>query len=64
MDIAIEPAIHVHKTDGTTMTFNEYENGLYVYDVAATQNSKTSNEVNANSFILSVESNKNNLIRS
>jgi uncharacterized membrane protein len=61
MDTAIEPAIHVHKTDGTIMTFNEYENGLYFYDVAATQNSKTSNEVNAintYSFILSVENNK------
>jgi hypothetical protein len=32
MDTSIEPALLVHRKDGTTMKFMEHKDGLYVYD--------------------------------
>ena len=32
MDSRDEPAIHVHRLDGSIMTFSEHESGLYVYN--------------------------------
>jgi hypothetical protein len=31
MDTANEPALHVHRLDGSVMTFTEHPSGLYVY---------------------------------
>jgi hypothetical protein len=59
MDTAIEASIHVHKKDGGIMTFKEFDNGLYFYDVADNNSCYSKNEINAYWFILSVESNKN-----
>jgi hypothetical protein len=39
MDTSIEAAMHVHRKDGTIMTFREYQTGLYYYDVADAANS-------------------------
>jgi hypothetical protein len=58
MDTAVEAAIHVHKKDGTIMSFKEFENGLYFYDVADCNENNYRNQVNSYSFILSVDSNK------
>ena len=57
MDTAIEPAIHVHKANGTVMTFTEYRSGLYYYDVAA-NNNLTNKTVTDYSFVLTVAGNK------
>jgi hypothetical protein len=51
MDTAVEAAIHVYKKDGTIMSFKEYQNGLYIYDVPDPKSfSKYNNEVTAYSF--------------
>jgi hypothetical protein len=39
MDTSDEPALHVHRLNGTVMKFVEHESGLYVYkDCNATNN--------------------------
>ena len=35
MDTDVEPTIHVHRKDGSIMTFKEFRNGLYYYDADA-----------------------------
>ena len=58
MDTDIEPALHVHRNDGSIMTFREYASGLYFYDVA-TDHPKSSNPlVTDYSFVLTVSGNK------
>jgi hypothetical protein len=37
MDMAVKPAMHVHRKDRSIMTFQEYKSGLYYYDTAAIQ---------------------------
>ena len=45
MDTHIENAMHVHRTDGSMMTFKEYKSGLYYFDAAAAVVApKTTNE--------------------
>ena len=58
MDTALEPAIHVHKSNGTIMTFTEYKSGLYFYDVASATNNNTNATVADYSFVLTVAGNK------
>jgi hypothetical protein len=58
MDTDVEAAIHVYKQDGTIISFNEYENGLYFHDVKETLKSKPKTDTNAYSFILTVDANK------
>ena len=51
MDTNLEPALIVHRRDGTTMKFMEYSNGLYYFDVAANVFSTSSvNEPSSQSF--------------
>ena len=60
MDTAVEPALHVHRQDGSTMTFREYASGLYYYDAAAarSESNSTSPLVTGYSFVLTVSGNK------
>jgi hypothetical protein len=58
MDTAVEAAIHVYKKDGTIMSFKEYKNGLYFYDVTDPTSRNYSTEISAFTFIYSVETNK------
>jgi hypothetical protein len=59
MDTSVEPAMYVHRRDGSIMKFNEYKSGLNYFDTAApkTPNS-TSFDVNAYLFLNTVEQNK------
>jgi hypothetical protein len=34
MDTSVEAAMHVHRKDGTIMTFRDFQSGLYYYDAA------------------------------
>lgn len=38
MDTAVAAAFHVHKVDGSLMTFNEYHSGLYYHDTSPSPN--------------------------
>ena len=38
MDTSVDSAIHVHRRDGTLMTFTEYKSGLYFFDTSTTNN--------------------------
>jgi hypothetical protein len=64
MDTSVEPAMSVHRRDGSIMKFNKYKSGLYYFDTAApkTPNS-TSFNVNAYLFLNTVEQNKQAYIR-
>jgi len=57
MDTDIEPALCVHRADGTIMKFQEYATGLYYFDTSQTCNN-VSDDVIAYSFIATVASNK------
>jgi hypothetical protein len=35
LDTGDAPALHVHRLDGSLMTFSEHPSGLYVFDTAA-----------------------------
>ena len=56
MDTSIEAAMHVHRKDGTVMTFKEYKSGLYYYNA----DPKKSNTTNAYLFLNTVAGNKGN----
>ncbi len=59
MDTSVEPAMSVHRRDGSIMKFNEYKSGLYYFDTAApTSPNYTSFDVNVYSFLHTVEQNK------
>jgi hypothetical protein len=59
MDTSVEPAMSVHRRDGSIMKFNEYKSGLYYFDTAApTTPNSTSFDVNVYSFLHTVEQNK------
>jgi hypothetical protein len=54
MDTSVEAAMHVHRKDGTIMTFKEYRSGLYYYD-ASTKNSGHNNNLtstNVDAYLL------------
>jgi len=56
MDLALEPSMCVHWSDGTIMKFIEYASGLYYHDTAA--NVKPSSKpVSRYSFIVTVAGN-------
>ena len=55
MDTGIEPAMCVHRKDGTVMKFVEHPSGLYVFD---TSKAPISESVNAYTFVSSVAANK------
>jgi hypothetical protein len=57
MDTFVTKAMHVHRADGSLMTFQEYSNGLYFYDAAARPNS-TSTHQDDYLFLNTVASNK------
>jgi hypothetical protein len=59
MDTFIEAAMHVHRKDGTVMTFKEYKSGLYYYNAYP----KQSNTTNAYLFLNTVACNKGNYTR-
>jgi hypothetical protein len=58
MDTNIEPALHVHGHNGSTMTFRKYSTGLYYYDIAAAQPNLFNTLVTGYSFVLTVSGNK------
>jgi Zinc knuckle len=41
MDTSIEPALLVHRKDGSTMVFREHQDGLYVYDTGVFSDTQT-----------------------
>ena len=62
MDTSVEPAMHVHRKDGSIMPFHGYHSGLYYYDAG---NSRSSSNVSnqpedAYLFLHTVGSNKAN----
>ena len=58
MDTDIEPALHVHRKDGSVMKFIEQAGGLYVFDSASTNTGNYSESVSAYSFLSAVADNK------
>ncbi len=57
MDTDVEPALCVHRTNGTIMKFQEYATGLYYFD-ASQICGNVSNNIIAYSFVATVASNK------
>jgi hypothetical protein len=57
MDTDIEPALLVHRQDGTVMKFREYRTGLYYYDASAITND-TRTPVTDYCFVQTVQANK------
>ena len=59
MDTEVENAMHIHRSDGTMMTFKEYKSGLYYFDTTSVVEPKNTNEkANAYLFLHTVASNK------
>jgi hypothetical protein len=58
MDMAIEPALHVHHKDGTVMKFIEQAGGLYVFDSASANAGNYSESISAYSFLSAIADNK------
>lgn len=56
MDTAVEPAIIVHRKNGTEMKFKEFHLGLYYYDVTKAKNNSTN--VTPYCLVQTVENNK------
>jgi hypothetical protein len=56
MDSAVSPSFHVHKRDGTIMTFSEFSSGLYFHDTAKTP--LTNSNINAYTLLNTVSRNK------
>jgi len=44
MDTSVEPAMHVHRKDGSIMSFHGYHSGLYYYDAGNSHSSNVSNQ--------------------
>jgi hypothetical protein len=59
MDTSVKAAMHVHRKDGTVMTFKDYRSGLYCYN-AGPKHSKTSD---AHLFLNRVAENKETYTR-
>jgi hypothetical protein len=57
MDTEFEPAMCVHRRDGSLMRFTEHPTGLYVFDSASPSNS-TNTTVSAYTFLSTVTENK------
>ena len=57
-DSAIERAFHVHRNDGTLMTFTESPSGLYFFDAVTAVNDRTNQKVADYSFVITVVGNK------
>ena len=56
MDSAVSPSFHVHKLDGTILTFSEFSSGLYFHDTAKTP--LTNSTINAYTLLNTVSRNK------
>jgi hypothetical protein len=51
MDSAIEPAMTVHRADGSLMKFQEYKTGLYYYDTLAAPEHPNSTSFDVNDYL-------------
>jgi hypothetical protein len=51
MDSAFEPAMTVHRADGSLMKFQEYKTGLYYYDTLAAPQHPNSNSFDVNDYL-------------
>jgi hypothetical protein len=59
MDTSIEPAMTVHRKDGSCMKFSEYKSGLYYFDTAGPEpTNDTSFDVTNYLFLNTVAGNK------
>jgi hypothetical protein len=58
MDSSIENALHVHRKNGTIMTFKEHKSGSHCYDAASKSNDHGSKQVEACLFLNTVADNK------
>jgi hypothetical protein len=58
MDSSIENALHVHRKNGTIMTFKECKSGSCYYDAASKSNDHSSEQVEACFFLNAVAHNK------
>ena len=58
MDTQVEAAIIVHKKDGGTMKFIEFDTGLYYYDRVRSSNNDNKSNVNDYCFVETVANNK------
>ena len=58
MDTSVDAAIHVHRRDGSIMTFTEYQSGLYYFDTGVGSTKSTKNNVDAYVFLTTVAGNK------
>ena len=56
MDTDVEPAIFVHRSDGSSMKFIEYKSGLYYYEVK--MDNHNNNEVSDYCFVNTIAYNK------
>ena len=63
MDTAIEPAICVHRPNGSIMKFVEFTTGLYYYDTTKVQDNSSNTMLSDYSFVLTVEGNKSRFHR-
>ena len=58
MDTNVEPAIVVHRKDGTEMKFLEYKSELYYYEVLVAKTDKLNTFVTDYCFVTTVAGNK------
>jgi hypothetical protein len=58
MDSSVDNALHVHRKNGTIMTFREYKSGLYYYDAANKNNNHSSTQVEGYLFLNTVAQKK------
>ena len=58
MDTSVEPAIVVHRKNGTKMKFSEYKSGLYYYEVPVAKDCKLKSFVIDYCFVTTVAGNK------
>jgi hypothetical protein len=58
MDTSVEAAMHVHRKEGSIMTFKEYKSGLYYYDTGNSDSNLNRTTEHAYLFLNTVASNK------
>ena len=63
MDTSVEAAMHVHRKDGSIMTFTEFQSGLYFFDTTATYTPNTYSQNSNYLFLSTVADNKSRYTR-
>ena len=58
MDTEVEPALIVHRKNGSTIKFVEYKSGLHYYDTLKSNGNSTNKSLTDYCFVITVAKNK------